>query len=103
MNTTTQQAANAIRAAVVTRQSSGDGNYLPVCVYLLSCDVDENGAAIIPTRARNAPNSVRVVENKKATRRLSSLVERAELLANKVNANELTFSQASFDLEYGNY
>ena len=93
----------ASRAAVVTRQSTGDGkDYHPVCVYLLNCAADENGAAIVPALARNALGSTHVVENRKATDRVRSLLERAEQLAQKVNTNELTFSQASFDLEYGN-
>jgi len=93
----------ASRAAVVTRQSlGGDKDDCPVCVYLLSCAADENGVAIVPALARNALGATRVVVNKKTTDRLRSLVERAEQLAQKVNANELTFSQASFDLEYGN-
>ena len=102
MSTATPYDTFPRRAAVVTRQSQHGGRrYHPICIYLLSCAVDENGAAIIPALARNALCSARIVENERAARCLSQLVERAESLAQQVNAKELTFAQASFALEYG--
>lgn len=102
MSTATLHATFIPRAAVVTRQSQRGGKrYHPVSVYLLSCAVDENGAAIVPALVKNALCFARIVENERAASCLSQLVERAEFLAQKVNANELTFAQASFALEYG--
>ena len=83
------------RAVVVMRESSGGGNYFwPVRVYLLLCRVDENGEPIVPARATTAPAWVSVRENKRATRRLSSLLDHANALAAKVNAGEMTFLAA---------
>lgn len=88
-------ATEAFRAVVVQRESCGGGNYFwPVRVYLLLCRVDEKGEPIVPGRATTAPDWVFVRENKRATRRLSTLLEHANTLAVKVNAGEMTFLAA---------
>lgn len=88
-------ATEAFRAVVVQRESCGGGNYFwPVRVYLLLCRVDENGEPIVPARATTAPDWVYVRENKRATRRLSTLFDHANALAMKVNAGEMTFLAA---------
>jgi hypothetical protein len=85
-----------MKTVVITRESKGGTiDYRPVRVYLLSCATDESGAPIIPQQATKAQACAFVVENKKATARMRKLLEKANLLAAKVNSGELTFELAA--------
>ncbi len=86
--------ADNFRAIVVERCSRGGGNFFwPVRIYLLLCQVDADGEPVVPKRATSAPDWTYVRVNRLSSRG-SALHKRANALAAKVNAGEMSFSAA---------
>lgn len=90
----TQNTSSSTRAVVVTRASSGGGEFIfPIRIYLLLADVTE-GAVIIPANATKARAYTYIRENKRAVRRVKRVCAKAEQLAADVNCGRISFSQA---------